>query len=185
MVRVTNPFGLPTTAFQNASGTQSVIVIVNQGRFRSNQRISVGVQMGSVVIPWITSANLNLAQQPSVAVIDGIIHYSVPAESVVTLQSDYALTPSFSPPAGTSSEPITIFPNSIGAILCYTTDGTIPLTNGTTGCKVGTLYSGPITVSGNMTIKAVAGGTGYSDSTVVGAAFANVCGAQKTTCTKP
>src|SRR4029077_11227493 len=147
MVEVTNPFGLPTTAFQNASGTQSVIVIINQGRFRSNQRISVGEQMGSVVIPWVTSANLNLAQQPSVAVIDGKIHYSVPAESIVTLQSDYALTPSFSPPAGTSSEPITIFSNSIGAILCYTTNGTIPLTNGTTGCTVGTLYSGPITVS--------------------------------------
>ena len=141
--------------------------------------------MGSVVIPWITSANLNLAQQPSVAVIDGIIHYSVPAESIVTLQSDYALTPSFSPPAGTSSEPITIFSNSIGAILCYTTDVTIPSTNGTTGCKVLTLYSGPITFSGKMTIKAVAGGTGYSDSTVVSAAFANVCGGQKTTCTKP
>jgi hypothetical protein len=185
MVEVINPFGLPTTGFQNASGTQSVIVIINQGRFRSNQRISVGVQMGSVVIPWVTSANLNLAQQPSVAVIDGTIHYSVPTESIVTLQSDYALTPSFSPPAGTSSGPVTISQNSIGAIICYTTDGTIPLTNGTTACTVGTLYSGPITVSGNMTIKAVAGGTGYNDSTVVSAAFANVCGDQKTTCTKP
>jgi len=83
------------TAFQNASGTQSAIVIINQGLFRSNQRIRVGAEMGSVVIPWVTSANLNLAQQPSVAVIDGTIHYSVPAESIVTLQSDYALTPSF------------------------------------------------------------------------------------------
>jgi glucuronoarabinoxylan endo-1,4-beta-xylanase len=182
MVEVISPFGLSTTGFQNASGTQSVIVIINQGRFRSNQRISVGAQMGSVVIPWVTSADLNLAQQPSVAVIDGTIHYSVPAESIVTLQSDYALTPSFSPPAGTSSGPVTISQNSIGAIVCYTTDGTIPLTNGTTGCTVGTLYSGSITVSGNMTIKAVAGGTGYNDSTVVSAAFA--CGA-KTTCTKP
>jgi hypothetical protein len=131
------------------------------------------------------SANLNLAQQPSVAVIDGTVHYSVPAESIVTLQSDYALTPSFSPPAGTSSGPVTISQNSIGAIICYTTDGTIPSTDGTTGCTVGTLYSGPITVSGNMTIKAIAGGTGYNDSTVASATFANVCGAQKMTCSEP
>lgn len=180
MVAVKNPFGLPTTAFQNASGTQSTIVIINQSPFRSNQTIRVGAQMNSVVIPWVTSATLNLVQQPSVAVIDGKIHYSVPAKSIVTLQSDYAIMPTFSPPAGTYSGPVTISQNSIRAITCYTTDGATPSTNGTTGCTVGTLYAGPITVSGNMTIKAIAGGTGYNDSTVVRAAYANGSGAQKT-----
>jgi glucuronoarabinoxylan endo-1,4-beta-xylanase len=171
MVAVTNSFGLPTTAFQNASGTQTAIVIINQSPFRSKQTIRVEEQMGSVVIPWVTSATLNLAQQPSVAVMDGAIHYSVPAKSVVTLQSNYAIVPSFSPPAGTYSGPVKIFQNSIGAITCYTTGGTTPSTDGTTGCRVGTIYAGPIMVFGNITIKAVAGGTGYSSSTVVSASY--------------
>jgi hypothetical protein len=55
--------------------------------------------------------------------------------------------------------------------MCYTTDGTTPVTNTTTGCTHGTLYGGAIAVSSSETIKGVAGGTGYTDSTVGSAAY--------------
>ena len=57
-----------------------------------------------------------------------------------------------------------------GGVICYNTTGS-PATNGSTGCNTGTQYSTPITVSSNETIYAVAGGTGFSDSSVGAAAY--------------
>jgi len=45
----------------------------------------VGTQMGASVVPWITSASQNLVAQSPVAVTDGVITYTIPANSVVTL----------------------------------------------------------------------------------------------------
>lgn len=60
---------------------------------------------------------------------------------------------------------------STGAILCYTTNGTTPATNGSTGCTTGTLYSAAVSVAASETLKAVAGGTGFLDSSVSSAAY--------------
>jgi RHS repeat-associated protein len=83
-----------------------------------------------------------------------------------------AATPTFSPVAGTysSAQTVTISTTSSGAVICWTTTGT-PATNGVSGCTNGTLYSGPVTVNTNETLYAVAGGTGYSDSSVSPAAY--------------
>lgn len=83
-----------------------------------------------------------------------------------------AASPSFSPGAGTyiGSQSVTITSSSGGAIICYNTTGS-PVTNGTSGCTTGTLYSGPVTVSVNSTLFAVAGGTGFTDSTVASANY--------------
>jgi Chitobiase/beta-hexosaminidase C-terminal domain len=78
-----------------------------------------------------------------------------------------ASIPTFSPVAGTyvGSLTATISTTSSGAVICYNTTGS-PATNGASGCATGTLYAGPITVSSSETLYAVAGGTGYSDSSV-------------------
>ena len=83
-----------------------------------------------------------------------------------------ASTPTFSPAAGTygSAQSVTISSSSSGAIICYSTSGT-PQTNGAGGCNVGTLYTGAISVSSSQTLYAVAGGTGYTDSSVGSAAY--------------
>lgn len=83
-----------------------------------------------------------------------------------------AVAPSFSPVAGTYSttQTLTISTTS-GGVICYTTNGTTPATNGTTGCTTGTLYSGTISVAVNTTFKAIAGGTGFVDSSVSAAAY--------------
>ncbi len=83
-----------------------------------------------------------------------------------------AATPTFSPGAGTysSAQSVTISTISSGAIICWNTTGS-PKTNGTTGCTTGTLYSGLVTVSSSETLYAVAGGTGYTDSSVGSASY--------------
>lgn len=83
-----------------------------------------------------------------------------------------ANTPTFSPVADTYSitQSVAISSTSSGAIICYNTTGS-PVTNGTTGCTTGTLYSGSISVTSSETIYAVAGGTGYLDSSVGSAAY--------------
>ena len=57
-----------------------------------------------------------------------------------------------------------------GGVICYNTTGS-PATNGSTGCTTGTLYTGPVTVSSNETLYAVAGGTGFTDSAVNSASY--------------
>jgi len=79
-----------------------------------------------------------------------------------------AATPTFSPSPGTYASPqnVTISTTSSGAVICWNTTGS-PSTNGSSGCAGGsTLYSGAIGVSSTETIFAVAGGTGYTDSSV-------------------
>lgn len=77
-----------------------------------------------------------------------------------------AATPSCSPGTGTysSSQSVTCSDASSGAIMCYTLDGSTPITNGTTNCTNGTLYSGAIAITTSETLNVVAGGTGYTDS---------------------
>jgi hypothetical protein len=58
-------------------------------------------------------------------------------------------------------------------VICWNTTGS-PATNGATGCTTGTLISGTsgnITVSSSETVYAVAGGTGYTDSSAGSAAY--------------
>jgi hypothetical protein len=82
-----------------------------------------------------------------------------------------ASTPTFSPVSGSygSTQTVTISA-STGGVICYATSGT-PATNGTTGCTTGTLYSGTVSVAATETLYAVAGGTGYTDSSVGSAAY--------------
>jgi hypothetical protein len=84
-----------------------------------------------------------------------------------------ANTPTFSPVAGTytGTQNVTLSTTSSGAVICYTTNGSTPATNGSSGCTTGTLYSSAIAVAASETVKAVAGGTGYADSTVGSAAY--------------
>lgn len=80
-------------------------------------------------------------------------------------------TPTFSPVAGSygGTQSVTISASS-GGVICYNTTGS-PATNGSTGCTTGTLYTGPVSVATSETLYAVAGGTGFLDSSVGSAAY--------------
>jgi regulation of enolase protein 1 (concanavalin A-like superfamily) len=78
-----------------------------------------------------------------------------------------AAAPTFSPGSGTYSatQSVTISTTTSGASIRYTTDGSTPSET------VGTLYSGPLTVSNTTTVKAVAYASGMSDSAVASATY--------------
>ena len=79
--------------------------------------------------------------------------------------------PTFNQPGGTWQGTQTVqLTAAQGGVICYNTTGS-PATNGSTGCSSGTLYSTPLTVSSNETLYAVAGGTGFTDSSVASAAY--------------
>jgi glucuronoarabinoxylan endo-1,4-beta-xylanase len=84
-VGVTNRGALLVTAFQNASGTRHAIVVVNNsGSAVADQVFSVSTNMGSSVIPWVTSSTQSLANQPTVSISSGSFTYTIPADSVVS-----------------------------------------------------------------------------------------------------
>jgi O-glycosyl hydrolase len=86
-VDVTNSGALLVSAFQSADGTQSAVVAVNTGMSSTNLFLGVGAQMGASVTPWITSAGQSLIQQAAITITDGVVTYSIPAQSVVTFVS--------------------------------------------------------------------------------------------------
>lgn len=89
---------------------------------------------------------------------------------LVTPGCSYA-TPAFSLAAGTytGTQNVTLTSTS-GAVICWSLTAT-PTTNAGTGCARGTLYTGPVPVSSTATLKAVSGGTNYTDSIIASAAY--------------
>ena len=85
-----------------------------------------------------------------------------------------AATPTFSPGSGsyTSAQTVTISDATAGVTIYYTTNGTTPTASSA-------VYSGPITVSASQTVKAIAIGSGVSDS-AVGSAGYNISAATPT-----
>jgi len=75
-------------------------------------------------------------------------------------------TPTFVPPKGTYPGPqsVQIMDATPGASIYYTTDGTAPTTSSS-------VYAGPITVSANQTLKAIAVVSGLSNSAIGTAAY--------------
>ena len=75
-------------------------------------------------------------------------------------------SPSFSPAGGTYTvaQTVTISTSSAGAVIYYTTDGSMPSKNSTR-------YTGPITVSSSKTVLAIATASGFFDSNVTSAAY--------------
>src|SRR6266567_4313182 len=82
-------------------------------------------------------------------------------------KANQVATPTFSPVAGTytSAQTVSISTTTSAASIRYTTDGSTP------SHTVGTLYSGPITVSSTTTLKAIAYKNGWTDSTIASGTY--------------
>jgi uncharacterized repeat protein (TIGR03803 family) len=75
--------------------------------------------------------------------------------------------PAFFPPAGTyaSAQSVTLVSATSGATIRYTTNGTTPTET------VGTVYTVPVSISANATLKAIAYKGGLADSSVISDAY--------------
>ena len=94
---------------------------------------------------------------------------SVVASATYTIQTQVA-APTFNPGGGTypSTQTVTISTTTPGAAIFYTLDGSTPTTSAT-GSTIA--YAGPVAVSVNTTIKAVATASGFFASNVSTAAY--------------
>jgi pectate lyase len=87
--------------------------------------------------------------------------------SYVIKPPETVATPSFSPPAGLylATQPVSITTATTDATIHFTNDGSAPT------CTGGTIYSGPIDVSQDVTLSAIGCATGKIDSAVASAAY--------------
>ena len=100
----------------------------------------------------------------------GLLSESSVTSAVYTLK---APAPTFSPAAGTyKTAQNVVLSDTASVTICYTTNGTAPAVNTAGVCTAGSPYSSAIPVGvGSTTIEAVAGGNGYSTSSVVRAIY--------------
>jgi hypothetical protein len=186
MPAMTNVPYLYAFCFEN--GTQRSLVLLNTD-LTSSHTISFGgtnPPFGSVTVRQYAPSDLdemneaptgtatNLTQATSAIETSSLsspTSITLPPFSATAL--DYtaqglsaAAMPTFSPVAGTytTAQPVSINDTTAGTTLYYTTDGSTPTTSSTK-------YSGPITISGNKTLQAIAVASGYAISPAASGAY--------------
>ncbi len=158
-----------TPAFSPAGGTYS-----------SAQSVTISDATSGAIIHYTTDASTPTASSPTysapinvsaattlkaIAVASGYSNSAV-ASATYTIQAAAAATPVFSPAGGTytSAQSVTISDVTAGAVIHYTTDASTPTASSP-------VYSAPINVSVNATLKAIAIAGGYANSAIATAAY--------------
>jgi hypothetical protein len=151
------------------------------GTYTTAQTVTIGTTTTGASIRYTTDGSTpsetggTLYSGPitvsSTTTIKAIAYESGLADSNVvsatfTIQTQVA-NPAFNPAAGTysSAQNVTIGTATAGASIRYTTDGSAPSET------AGTLYTGPIAVSGRTTLNAIAYASGLADSAIVSATY--------------
>jgi glucuronoarabinoxylan endo-1,4-beta-xylanase len=75
---------LEISAFNDPSGRDFAIVVINSNRAGIRQTIDIGALNSLSVVPWITSESKSLAPQPPITVVQGKFTWDIPGQSVVT-----------------------------------------------------------------------------------------------------
>ncbi|WP_320128428.1 chitobiase/beta-hexosaminidase C-terminal domain-containing protein [uncultured Sphaerochaeta sp.] len=109
----------------------------------------------------LTSAGTTIVK--AIAIKSGMVDSAVASKSVVVSQT---ATPSISPSTGTfdGSHQVTVTCATSGATIHYTTDGSTPTSSSTS-------YTGAFSVSGTVTVKAMAIASGLVNSSVASASY--------------
>jgi hypothetical protein len=112
----------------------------------------------------------------SPATVKAIAYHPVLLPSNVVTSAAFvmrAADPSFDPDGGsyTTTQNVTIASTTSGALIHYTTDGTT-----TPSSTVGTLYSGPVSITTTTTLKAIAYRSLWTNSNVETAVYKYPCG---------
>ncbi len=137
----------------NGGGQQNLRMPYNASAGRYEQLLN-GAVSGQRVDYWFTYNNGNPAYD------------SARFSAVLGSAPQTVAAPTFSPAPGryTTAQSVTLSTATAGASIRYTTDGSTPQANSP-------LYSGPINVSANTTVKAMAMRSGFTNSSVSTGAY--------------
>jgi hypothetical protein len=134
---------------------------------------NLGITTNSGVLPmgWTSGNGFQFQMDANTPSGSQTYFINLDQASFTASTAPIAVTPTFSPVAGTytGTQTVTISTTS-GSVICYNTTGS-PATDGATGCTTGTKYTAPVSVAASETLYAVAGGTGFQDSTAGSAAY--------------
>jgi hypothetical protein len=185
-------WGTPSVSFPVTGSNDMVIAIVfiNDGGLATSgpgYSLFPTLGTGGANSSWGTDTWVEykvITGSPAVVTAsDAVSGYYITAVALKSLGTapPPAANVTFSPVAGTyTTAQNVVLSTTAGSVICYNTTGG-PATNGSTGCTAGTQYTGPVSVSSSETLYAVAGGTGYTDSSVRSAAYTiNVAGTKTT-----
>ncbi len=142
--------GYLTFAANGAPKPLAATITFRAGLVRTNNAV-LPLGTGGGVTAWSgTGADL--------PVIVDVVGYFADA----AVESTRAAPPAFNPPPGsyTGEQVISLITSTPGATIRYTTDGSTPT------AASGSVYSGPLNLTGNSTVKAIAFKSGLADSPV-------------------
>jgi len=104
-----------------------------------------------------------------IPVLTGCKGFFVPPCQETNTCPGLTATPTASPAAGaySSAQTVSLSDTTSGAMICYTTDGSIPAATTPGTCSHGTTYTSPISVSATTTILAIGTLAGSTNSPVL------------------
>ena len=163
-----------------ASTTATPVFSPGAGTFSTAQMVSISDATAGATIHYTTNGSAPTTNSTTysgpisvnstetlnaIAVASGYSNSNV-ASATYTINLSPAAPPTFSPAAGTftSTQTVTISDATAGAAIYYTTDGSMPTASSTR-------YSGPLTVSTDENLSAIAVAAGYANSAVATAAY--------------
>jgi glucuronoarabinoxylan endo-1,4-beta-xylanase len=76
--------GVSVSAYKDPSTGKFAIVAINQNGSAVTLDFALSGFTANTVVPWVTSASLDLAQQPSITVGGSVFGATLPAASVTT-----------------------------------------------------------------------------------------------------
>ena len=162
-----------TPTFSLATGTYSGVQTVTISDSTPGTTIyytTDGTTPTTASAVYSTSAPITVSATETVAAIAAETGYTTSGVGSAKYTMSTAAAPTFSPGAGPYNvvQTVAISDTTSGATIYYTTDGTIP-TYPITGTTQ--QYTGPINVPVTETVKAIAGGPGYTSSTYATATY--------------
>ena len=154
------------------------------GTYASAQMVSITSTSPGIIIRYTTDGStptetngtvytgalVNIASSTTLQAIaygGGFSDSAVASASYTIGGPSQAAAPVFSPGGGSygTAQSVTITSASPGVSIRYTTDGSTPTET------AGTIYSGPVNISSNITLQAIAFGGGFADSSVTSANY--------------
>ena len=170
------PYTVTTFVYTNSGGGQVAAPSFNPagGTYGSAQSVTISTTTGGATIRYTIDGSTPSETQGTVyssavsiatnTTLKAIAYESGMTDSSVT-SANYTIqvaSPSFNPAGGTygSAQSVTISTTTGGATIRYTTDGSTPSET------QGTVYSSPVNISVNTTLKAIAYESNMADSSV-------------------